>query len=301
MNIFEAGETLSMRTAVALGNFDGVHRGHAALLSKAVEEGKKRGLFSLAYTFDLHPQNVMAGSTVTPLLTSREEKTEMLQSLGLDGVYFEHFTEEFSLLSPEEFVQNILVDQLKADLCICGFHYHFGARGEGDVHLLREICKEKGIDLLILPPVTVGGVTVASSLIRSLVSSGKMEKAAELLGRPFSLSAIVEEGKQLGRTLGLPTINQRFSEGGVIPRFGVYESCTFVDGTAYQSITNVGMRPTVSGETLNAETHIVGFSGDLYGQKVQVDFFRFLRPERKFEHVKALKKQIEEDLLHLSK
>lgn len=289
-------ERAPRETAAALGNFDGVHLGHAALLRRTAEAARSRGLMSLAYTFDRHPENAMAGAVVTPMLTDRAEKAARIAEEGVDCICFAHFTPELAALSPGDFVRQVLRDQLRARVCVCGFHYHFGAGGAGDAHMLASLCAAEGIETVVLPPVTVDGIVVSSSLIRSLIASGQIERAERLCGHPFVVRGEVLDGKHLGRTIGLPTINQRMPEDGVVPRYGVYESRTVVGGAEYRSISNVGMRPTVAGESLNCETHIIGYEGDLYGESVPVRFVRFLRPERKFPSVEAMREQIESDI-----
>ncbi len=279
--------------AVALGSFDGVHLGHEALLSACVEEARARGILSAAYTFLNHP-GTLTGRPVK-LLTTPSEKAARFEELGLDAVIFGQFDECFAALPPERFVREYLRERLAAKVCVCGFHYRFGAGGAGDAALLRRLCTAEGIEVRVIEPVTDRGELVSSSRIRALCEAGEVARAAELLGRPYALLSRVVEGKKLGRELGFPTINQVFPPDAVIPKKGVYETRLNLSGTVYRGVTNVGCRPTVKGAGINAETHILGFSGDLYGQMVQVSFLRMLRPERKFGSLEELRAQIARD------
>ena len=287
------GSTLPRPSAVALGSFDGVHRGHAALLKTCVREAEARGLQSAVYTFLNHP----GGRTGRPvkLLTTPSEKAACFEKLGIETVVFDRFTEAFSKLSPRQFVRDILKRRLRAAVCLCGFHYRFGAGGMGDVEMLRALCGAEGIEISVLDPVTDDGELISSSQIRTLCEAGEVARAALLLGRPYALLSRVVEGKKLGRELGFPTINQVFPPDAVIPKYGVYETRLQLDGAEYRGVTNVGCRPTVGGEGVNAETHILGFSGDLYGRMIRISFLRMLRPERNFGALAELQAQIARD------
>lgn len=287
------GRGTGMPSAVALGSFDGVHRGHEALLRACVEEAQERELMSVVYTFLNHP-GTLFGRQVK-LLTTPSEKAARFEELGLDAVVFGRFDEAFAALSPEQFVREYLRDRLGARVCVCGFHYRFGAGGAGDAALLRKLCSAEGIDVRVIEPVTDKGELISSSGIRALCEAGEVARARELLGRPYSLLSRVLEGKKLGRKLGFPTINQSFPPDAVIPRKGVYETRLDLGGESYRGVTNVGCRPTVEGEGINAETHILDFSGDLYGRVIRISFLRMLRPERKFDTLEELRAQIARD------
>lgn len=287
------GQGTGAPAAVALGSFDGVHRGHEALLRACVEEARARGILSAAYTFLNHP-GTLTGRPVK-LLTTPSEKAARFEELGLDAVIFGRFDERFAALSPERFVREYLRDRLSAKVCVCGFHYRFGAGGAGDAALLRRLCAAEGIEVRVIEPVTDGGELISSSRIRALCEAGEVARAGELLGRPYALLSRVVEGKKLGRKLGFPTINQVFPPDAVIPKKGVYETRLGLGETVYRGVTNVGCRPTVEGEGINAETHILDFSGDLYGRVIRISFLRMLRPERRFDSLEELQAQIARD------
>lgn len=280
-------------SAVALGSFDGVHRGHTALLRQCIKAAHLRGIKSCVYTFLNHP-GTLTGHPAK-LITSPSIKASLFETLGIDCVYFDRFTPELAAFSPEHFVSEILEKKLRAAVCVCGFHYHFGLQAAGDAQLLKALCKERGIEVIIVPPVTEKGEVISSSAIRVLIEQGAVDRAAVLLGRSFTLLAPVVEGKKLGRKLGFPTINQRFAPESIIPKHGVYESRLLIDGVNRRGVTNVGQRPTVSGKGINAETYILDYSGDLYGKMIEITFCRMLRPERKFASLEELKAQIAHD------
>lgn len=293
MRIYSTEQTVEEKSVCALGNFDGLHLGHRALVNKAIELAKQKKLMSVTYIFDRHPNNVLSCKTMTAIITTVEQKKQRFEQMGLDCLYIDHFDESFANLSPEDFVKEVLVKKLNARICVCGFHYHFGAKGQGDTALLKKLCKQHAIEVVVIPPVTDNGVVVSSSNIRSLISCGDVDTAKRLMGGiPFSLESIVVPGKKLGRKMGFPTINMCFDDESVVPKYGVYATKVWIDDKWHMGATNVGYRPTVSGDNVNAETNIIGYSGDLYGKKVRVDFLKMIRHEKKFENIDKLKEQI---------
>ncbi len=286
---------------LALGNFDGVHRGHRALIKMAVEEGRKNGLKTGIWTFADHPMNTLCASRVS-YLTSNREKNEIFAESGLDYVIYEEFSAVRDM-APQEFAKKILVEGLDCRIAVCGFNFRFGRRGLGDAECLQRLMTDMGRRAITLPPVTVNGKAVSSTAIRQLIEEGDTEGAAELLGRPYSVTLPVIYGKQLGRTLGLPTINQRLEGDRVTPKKGVYVSVCHIDGKRLPAVSNIGCRPTVNdnGNDVNCETHIIGYEGSLYGQCVKVSFYSKLRDEVRFCGVEELKKAVENDVLAAEK
>ena len=282
---------------VALGCFDGVHIGHAKVISTAREIADHLGCACAVWTFDEPPRNYFIKNGV-PLITDQKEKEELIRSLGVDKLISVPFTRETARISAEDFFENILVNRLRAVHIVCGFNYTFGAQGLGNEKMLEKLCKEKGIGFTIVPAVSISGVTASSSAIRDALTEGDTELAMSLLGRPHSIRTVVISGQRLGRRLGFPTLNQEFPTGRLVPKKGVYASRITVDESkkTYFGITNVGIRPTVGGTSLFAETNIFDFSGDLYGRKVKVEFLKFLRDERKFPTLTLLTEQIEKDV-----
>ncbi len=281
-------------TAVALGFFDGVHLGHRQVLSAAVH-AKADGLIPCAFTFSVQ-RGMPHSKEGQGLILSEERKMTLLNELGMEYMICPDFS-EIREYSAEDFVVQVLAGQLRAKRICCGNDFRFGRGATGSLTLLSLLCPQLEIELQIIPPVTVGGITVSSTRIREFIMHGNMEQAAILLGRPYCCDFPVAHGRQLGRTLGFPTINQPYPQGYVIPKFGVYAARVTVEGKVYSGVTNVGVKPTVGSSGPLAETYIEGYSGDVYGQRVQVELLQFLRPEQKFENVQQLRQQIARDAL----
>ena len=282
---------------IALGFFDGVHLGHGALLRRAAEEAKKRGCESAVFTFDRPPKEVITGIPC-PLINSPEDRAELVKRLyGIDEMIMVPFDDEMRTTPWDRFVTDILVGRYGAVHLVAGHDHHFGHRNQGSPELLKEKCAELGLGCDIIPAVTLNGVTVSSTHIRKLLEEGDVETARAFLGHPHVLTQTVGHGRQLGRTIGIPTANLVAPPHVLLPRRGVYAAkITLPDGRAFGGVTNVGVRPTVNnGQDVTVEPWILDFDGDLYGQAIRVEFFRRLRDERKFESLDALRSQIETD------
>jgi riboflavin kinase/FMN adenylyltransferase len=279
------------RLALALGYFDGLHIAHEAVLQAALEQ-KNTGLTPAVLLFDRHPESVLFGREVPKLLTE-EDRDALLVSMGFRLVKLSFAG--IKDLTPEAFVCEVLRDRLGCAYVSCGYNYCFGKGGAGTAALLRELCENNGIGAFVCPRVTLDGEPVSSSAVRRAIAEGDAEKAAAMLGRPFSFAAPVFKGDRRGRTLGTPTINQYLPAELAVPAFGVYASLTQIGGDTYPSVTNIGARPTFGGGSVRSETYIIGFSGDLYGREVRVGLLSYIREERKFPSAEALKAQISED------
>ena len=277
-------------TAVALGFFDGLHLGHRAVVDGAV---RAEGLLPCVCTMTFD-QDAPARKRA-PLLCTPSDKQRRSAALGV-ALYIDLPFTLLSDLSPRAFVRQVLSERLDAQLVCCGFNYTFGKGGRARAEDLAALCAEYGIACRIVPPVRLDGQPVSSTSIRTLLQEGRPEQAARLLGAPFSFDFPVIAGRQLGRTLDFPTINQRLPEGFVRPRFGVDVSRTRLDGVWRPSVTNVGVKPTVGSDAVLAETHILGCDRDLYGRRIEVGLLEFVRPERKFASVAELKQQIAKDV-----
>lgn len=288
-------EEKDLGTCVALGNFDGIHLGHRAIIENCILSAKQAGLVSLVWSFRRHPEHIMKGSFSSGSILSLADKVATLKKIGIDQIVLEDF-ERVRDLSPEDFCEQILLGELYARKVFCGFNFRFGKNGGGDASFLRKYLAKKGVEVVIADPVCRGGETISSTRIRGLLTRGEMEEAALLLNRPYSIAFPVLHGKHLGTTIGFPTLNQAFPGEYVIPRKGVYAVRVSFDGLVYFGVCNVGSRPTVDrDEKIIAETHLFDFSGDLYGKTVRVEFFHFLRPEKQFSSLEELKKQIAQD------
>ncbi|MCR4434586.1 MAG: bifunctional riboflavin kinase/FAD synthetase [Clostridiales bacterium] len=281
---------------VGLGNFDGLHIGHMALINVLIRESKLNGLKSLVYTFTKHPENIIRKKLFTTILTSVDKKVELLGETALDYLYFDEFDESYSRVKPEDFIKNILVDRLQVKLAVAGFNYRFGYRGEGDVDLLKEFGRKYGFRVIIIPKIIIGEDIVSSTLIRQSVARGDMDRVFNLMGRHYSLSGRVEKGKQLGNTLGFPTANIYPEDYLTLPGHGVYVTKTLINGVLHNSVTNIGKNPTFEGQDrVSIETHILDFDGDIYGQWMEVFFILKLRGEKKFKGKDELVRQIRLD------
>jgi len=275
-----------MKNAIAFGTFDGIHIAHRKVLNIPLEYKK------IAVTFKKPPK--MFFSDNDELLMSFEDRRSSLAELGFDEVYALDFY-EVKDLEPLVFLE-LIYKKFTPSLISCGFHYRFGKGAKGDVSFLSDFCKSKGIELMVCDEVLFEGKTVSSTAIRSLLKSGEIEKANLLLTKPFSFSAKVLKGDRRGRTIGFPTINQKYPQELVKLKFGVYKTRVFVDGKEYEGITDIGIRPTYETDYVISETYIKDFSGDLYGKTVKIEPVRFLRDEIKFSSLEELKKQIEKDI-----
>ncbi len=289
-NITETG--LKTPSAVALGFFDGLHLGHIAVVQRAL---LRREVSSVVFTFNDKTTLPKFREKKGNCIITYEQKAELFEEAGADFLYAPDFG-EIKDFSAREFVEKILKDRLCAAYVVCGYDFRFGRGGEGNPDILSALCHEHGIACEVVPPVRIGGEIVSSTEIRRLIRLGEIEKANRLLGYELSYELPVIKGNEIGRTIGFPTINQKIPDYMVSPKNGVYKSWTTVDGKTYRSITNIGVKPTVTdrGEVVT-ETHIIGFHGDLYGKTVKISLRGYLRGERRFESLSALKAQLSYD------
>lgn len=281
---------LPQNTSVAIGFFDGVHLAHQAVLAQSVA-GREQGLAPAVFTFRTEGRDGFKGA---PMLTTDKQKLKLFEGLGVELVFFPYLS-DLRELSPQEFVQTILQERCAAKRVCCGFDFHFGKGGTADAAQMQQLCQSHGIEPCIVPGILREGRPVSSTWIRGLVRDGQIQKANELLGRPFSFALHVRHGRKLGRTIGVPTINQHLPPGFVQPKFGVYISRILLGGQAFFAVTNIGVKPTVGSEHVVSESFLFDFQGDLYGKRAEVQLLEFLRPERKFANLSALRQQIELD------
>ena len=278
-------------TAIALGYFDGLHKGHRNVLSLAAAE-KENGLTPVCFTFSKSPKSVLNSTQSNALMTS-EDKIKTLERLGIERTYQADF-EKIMNMPAQDFAQKILIDTLKAEKLFCGFNYRYGKNGEGSAETLKSFCDSKGITLTVVPAQESEGEIVSSTLIRKLITDGNVKRANELMCSRFGFSSVIEHGKRLGRELGTPTINQPLCSELVVPKFGVYASIvTLENGETYCGVTNIGIKPTVGGNTPLCETWMPKYKGgEIYGQSADVRLLEFIRPERKFSGIDELKNAI---------
>ena len=276
----------------ALGFFDGVHLGHQALLKACVDMAEKLGVETAAITFEAHPQSLFSNQ-IPPLLTTLADRNRLLLRYGMEHIYAFPVTKEVMSTDWREFLDQLM--DCGAAGFVCGDDFHFGNRGEGNGEKLRDYCAERGLPCVIVAEQTIDDTRICSTYIRRQIEDGDMVTAVRFLGHPHILTGEVVPGRQLGRTIGIPTANLRLPEGIVVPKFGVYCCRAIVDGETYPAVTNVGTRPTVGGHHVTVEPWLLDFAGDLYGKEITLEFHKFLRPERKFDSLEALKAQIQAD------
>ncbi|MDQ2086892.1 bifunctional riboflavin kinase/FAD synthetase [Herbivorax sp. ANBcel31] len=285
-------------TGVGLGNFDGLHLGHMALINTLINESLLNSLESVVYTFMKHPENIIRKKLFKPLITTIDKKIELLNQTGLKYAYFEKFDEEYSRIKPENFVKNVLVEKLNMKLAVAGYDYRFGYRGQGDINLLKELGKKFGFKVIVIPPVKLDDKIVSSSIIRKYIKKGCMGKVFLLLGRHYSITGKVEKGKGIGKTLGFPTVNIIPEKHVVFPAKGVYISKVKIKDSIHFSITNVGNNPTFDNDgNISVETFILDFSSEIYGEHIEIYFIEKIRGEKKFNSVEQLVEEIKKDVL----
>ena len=282
---------------VALGNFDGVHLGHQAVMRRAVEEGRRRGARVVAATFDPHPRAILGPRVQPKLLTTLELRREALLRYGADEVRVIRFDQELSKKSPEEFVRDVLVGEIGAEAVVVGENFRFGHRAAGDVAELERLMRSYGAEVFAVAVEDEAGKGgISSTRIRELVAQGEVGLAASLLGRPYVLRGEVAVGDRRGRILGFPTANVVPDQAVVVPARGVYAGFVRVGKALYPACTNVGLAPTFERGESRVEAYLIDFEGDLYGRVVDVSFVRRIRPEKRFSGVEELKEQIARDV-----
>lgn len=283
--------------AVALGNFDGVHRGHQELIRVAAARAREKRCPVVVLTFDPHPEMVLHPQDPPGLLTTKEQKIELMASLGVDYLCFLPFNMELASLSPEGFVEGILWGHFHPRIVVVGFNFTFGKGGRGNPSVLAALGQELGFEVEIIPPVKVGNQLVSSTAVREALARGDVEEARELLGYWPTLIGEVVSGQGRGRLLGFPTANVAVPAEVRLPAFGVYACRVKSHSFLMPGIVNIGQRPTFGVNlTPTVEVHLFDFSGDLYGEKLRVELRHFLRPERRFAGPDDLRRQILEDI-----
>lgn len=281
---------------VAIGNFDGLHRGHQALFSRAKERARERNAKAAVLTFEPHPAKLLAPRFAPPLILTLEEKLEGIARQGLDAVVVQPFDRAFAGTSPRAFVEEILIGSLGVSGVVVGPDFSFGHKGAGKVEDLEAWLAPHGVTVDVVPAVTEGGMVCSSSKVRELVREGRVDAAAILLGRTYSITGVVEDGDKRGRRMKVPTANLKTARE-LLPKIGVYATgAKLEDGEELASVTNVGLRPTFDGEGVRIEAHLLEFDGELYGRPLELFFYERLRDEQKFASADELREQIAKDV-----
>ncbi len=289
-------------SVVTVGTFDGVHEGHRALMSTLVRQANKKKARSVVVTFDPHPRTIIhSKSEGIKLLTTLKERAEILESIGVDELVVIPFTRDFSLLSSEDFVESVIFDEIGISEFVIGYDHHFGKDRSGTIETLQKLGPRLGFDVSVVSKKEMGETTVSSTVIRKeIIENGDMNRAAELLGRPYMLNALVIHGDERGRTIGFPTANlQPEHPDKAIPKKGIYAVKIRVDDVWYNGMMNIGVRPTFDGQTKSLEVNIFDFEKMIYGKTVQIRFFDRIRDEQKFDGTEALKNQLKKDRTHV--
>ena len=300
MKIFNSLEEIKdiESTVIAVGNFDGVHKGHQEIIGRTIREAQSIGCCSAVFTFSNHPRNLLGEDHAVKNIQYASDKIAIFEEMGVEYLFTIPFEKEIMETEPEDYIKDILLGKMKMQEIFCGFNYHFGHKAAGDVSYLVKKGMELGFGTHVLEPFKIDDQVISSTLIRQLISQGEMEQCQKFLGRFYNLGGIVVKGNQIGRTIGFPTCNLEIDKSMVTPPNGVYISYCVVDGYHYPSVTNVGVKPTIGGHQLkNIETHLFDFNGDLYDQKIRVEFVRKIREEEKFDSLEALSTQIDKDCI----
>lgn len=286
----------NMRRVVALGFFDGVHLGHQALMRRAREKAALLGATPAVVTFDAHPDVFVHGVDV-PLLSTTAGRKELISGVGgIDDIILLHFDRHFMQTPWEDFIRSV-TDSLGAIHLVMGHDFCCGWRGEGTASRIAGWCAANGVGCDIVDQVSLDGTVVSSTHIRALIAAGDMDQAARFLGHPYSMSATVVHGYERGRRMGIPTINFDVPKGVIVPRHGVYATRAALPGGTWPAVTNVGSRPTFSGDGhVTVETNLLDYSGQLYGSTVRIDYLSFIRDEARFPSQEALADQIRQDI-----
>ena len=290
------------KRVIALGFFDGVHKGHGALLRTVAQAADRLGAMPCAFTFDRSPTAAITGQTI-PLLSSVEDRVWLMRRYyGIEEVIVAPF-DGMQKMDWQDFVSEYLQKELGCVHVVAGHDFHFGYMGKGNPQRLQEKCRELGMGCDIIQKVEQDGITISSTYIRTLIAQGEMERANQFLGHPHTLTNRVAHGKKIGTTtLGFPTVNLLIPKGVIVPAYGVYATRVWFDGQCRCAVTNVGVRPTVEDNDghVTVEGFILDFDGDLYGHEIRMEFYKYLRPEQKFASMQALADEIRHNAQQLS-
>ncbi len=284
MKLLTYDETKLHNTAVALGKFQSLHKGHLLLIDRILHLANSEGLSSVVFTININNSK---------MINTKEDRKEILSNLGVDVNVDCDFTPEFAAMKPYDFIKNVLHHRLDAKYVVVGTDFCFGSKRSGTVDTLQKYQDEFGYKVIPVEKLSINNNVVSSSLIREFIAQGNMEEASAFMGRPYFIQGLVCRGKMLGRTIEFPTINQYPPDEKLLPPFGAYETRVNIDGNWYRSITNIGDNPTISDNNgVTIETHIIDYNGDLYGRDLTVEFVRFIRKQKRFKDVNELRKQL---------
>ncbi len=275
------------KSAVTFGKFDGLHKGHQKLVENVKKQSEKENISSVVCAFDMRAKE---------LLMTKEERKECLAQ-EVDYLIDCAFTKEFREIEAEDFIRDIIAGVFHAAYVVVGTDFRFGYGKRGDIHMLKACEVQYGYELIVIEKERYGGQIISSTYVKEVLKEGKMNLAGRLLGYPYCVSGIVEHGKQLGRTLGFPTLNVVWPEQKIVPPRGVYLCRVFMEGRAYNGIANIGIKPTVSDEKkVRIESFLFGYGGDAYGKEIRIELLEYVRPEQRFPDKEALKSCVQKDI-----
>ncbi|MGE3758162.1 MAG: bifunctional riboflavin kinase/FAD synthetase [Pseudobdellovibrionaceae bacterium] len=286
-------------SVITIGSFDGAHRGHQALIQKLLKQSQKHSAPSVVFTFDPHPVQILYPEKGFVRLFDWVDQKEQFTKLGVSAVVIEAFSRELSQKNPEDFLNEYILAPLHPRAIVVGHDFAFGMNRAGNLEFMKSFCAKNKIEFEIVDAFKVDSVIVSSSRIREHVVNGKAVEAATFLGRPYYLKGVVEKGAERGRTIGVPTANIKPSTD-LVPKKGVYASRVVMTSGTFAAVTNIGTNPTFTAgdhQPIKVESHIFGFSGDIYGEEIRVELFDFIRPENKFSSIDELKLQIQKDIV----
>lgn len=294
MTVFDNLNTLSspFESAVALGYFDGMHLAHRQIITEVLKHSKR--YIPWVFTFTLAPDQSKNTLFQKPIM-STDERVKEIEKMGVQGLFIPPFN-EIKNLTAEEFVENVLFKKMNAKFLACGYNFRFGKGNLGDVNLLKQLSQKHGVQLFVADEMTFKGKTLSSTYIRECLKNGNIENANLMLGAPYTITGEIVHGARLGSTLNFPTINQLLDTQKTQVKYGVYLSEVLVDNNTYPAVTNVGVKPTVNGNVPMAESHLIDFTGDLYGKYAAVKLINFLREETRFESLNELKTAVQNDI-----
>lgn len=287
-------------SAVALGNFDGIHLGHREILKMLKEEAGKRRIPSVVYTFEPHPVKILSPAVAPQLINTFKQKIELLDECGIDAVVVEKFNRPFSHNSSDEFFWKYLLGHLNSQFIIVGYDFTFGSKRQGNIETLQRLCFENRVDVMIMDPFFAKDTLVSSTLIRKYIQERKVKKTIPLLNRPFFIDGEVVSGEKRGKNLGIPTINLK-TKNELIPKEGVYATRAMIGPRCHSGVTNIGTNPTFGGKRLSIETYLFKFKKKIYGKKVRLFFLDRIRDEKRFKNPEALTRQVQKDIVHAKK
>ncbi len=282
-------------SVITLGKFDGMHIGHQHLISQVISY-KNQGYNAVMFSFSYHPGNLLSNKEVK-LIYTEEEKLQKIKSAGIDILISYPFTKETMMMEPEDFIKNVLIDNIDAKVIVVGEDFRFGYKRKGDINLLKQLEEKYEFKTIVCKKLKLDDTVVSSSMIRSKLMNGDIRKVNAMLGQVYSIQGEVRHGRKIGRTLGTPTTNIIPASDKLMPASGVYVSKTIIDEKSHFSVTNIGMKPTVGQENKKTvETYIIDFKKDLYGKNIVVELYDYLRAEVKFDSLDELKSAMEKDI-----